>query len=82
MVVQVGGCEQRKQSLPHVISYYVLSIIILCIDLVMKSAKEASLQMQKESEDVQKAVEHSTKQLKKGLQDYSDQRFRTRNMHA
>ena len=66
-------------------SFHVLSIIILCIDLVVKSAKETDLQMHKESQDVQKAVEHSTKQLKKGLQDCSysqDRRFMTHIMHA
>ena len=66
-------------------SFHVLSIIILCIDLVVKSAKETDLQMHKESQDVQKAVEHSTKQLKKGLQDYSysqDRRVMTHIMHA
>ena len=82
----MDGCagELGKQSLAHMTSYNVLSIIILCIDLVLKSA-ETGLQMHKESEDVQKAVEHSAKQLKKGLQDCSypqDQRFMTRNVHA
>ena len=59
--------------------------IILYIDLVVKSAKETGLQMHKESEDVQRAVEHGVKQLKKGLQDCSyprDQRFMTHNMHT
>lgn len=44
-----------------------MSIILCIIDLVEKCAKETGLLVHKESLDVQKAVEHSTKQLKKGL---------------
>lgn len=66
-----GWCELGKQSLVHVTPFNILSMILCIIDLVEKSAKETGLQVRSESLDVQEVVKHSTKQLKKGLQDYS-----------
>ena len=42
-----------------------------CIYLAGKFAKETGLQVHNESPNVQKTVEHSTKRIKKGLQDCS-----------
>ena len=63
MAVQVGKLQNNYISIISCLCF----LLFLCTDLVEKAREETIRQVRRESENIQEAVEHSSKQLKTGV---------------